>query len=123
CKLELVDIHKPIHRGTGYGRIAFCCPTDDISKIEQMMRSNNQGSIVIPQMELGGVVEIVVLGDPDGHEICFVGEERYIKACKTDDDALKKFSKGLEETKKYSVTDMKYDVGEDDKTGTHKAKE
>ncbi|CAF0919181.1 unnamed protein product [Didymodactylos carnosus] len=120
CKLELVDIHKPIHRGTGYGRIAFSCPTDDIPKIEEMMKDNKQGSIIIPEMKLGGLLDtkvtVVILGDPDEHEICFVGEENYIKACKTDDGASKKFAKALADTSEYPIDERHYDIGEDEKT-------
>jgi len=118
-KLELIDIHHPIKRGTGYGRIAFSCPTDDVKKIEKMMMENDE-KIVIRQTVLGtkGKVEVtvVILGDRDGQEICFVGEENYIKLCKSEDDATQKFEKALNQSKKSPDDNKKYDTGEDEQT-------
>ena len=31
CKLELVDIGKPVDHATAFGRIAFACPKGEVS--------------------------------------------------------------------------------------------
>jgi len=97
CQLELIatNNNQPIERGTGYGRKAFSCPIEDIETIQKIIENENF-TIVIPEIKLGddmldsNKVTVVILGDPDGHEICFVGEENYANGCKTDDDAEKK---------------------------------
>ncbi|CAF3980949.1 unnamed protein product, partial [Rotaria sp. Silwood1] len=100
CQLELIELQQTIDRGTGYGRKAFSCPTNDIEPIQDMIEKEGY-DILISAMELGELLDlnkekIVILSDPDGHEICFVGEENYFKGCETDPDAEKKFYKGLE---------------------------
>lgn len=100
CQLELIGLNHTIERGTGYGRKALCCPTADIDLIKTTVE--NEGfRILIQPVLLGGLLDankekVVILADPDGHEICFVGEENYFKSCATDPDAAKKFHKGLE---------------------------
>ncbi|UJR21870.1 hypothetical protein I4U23_024943 [Adineta vaga] len=115
CQLQLNGLNKPIDRGTGYGRKAFSCPKNDIDLIQKMMEKEGF-TILIPAMELGGLLDfnkqkVVILSDPDGHEICFVGEENYFKGCETDPDAEKKFYKGLENLPDDSY---KYLIGEDE---------
>ncbi|CAF3635045.1 unnamed protein product [Adineta steineri] len=120
CQLELIGLNQAIERGTGYGRKAFSCPRHDIDILQKMMEKEGF-TVLIPAMELGGLLDfnkekIVILQDPDGHEICFVGEENYYKGCETDCDAEKKFLKGLEN--KPDDPD-KYLIGEDESTKRH----
>ncbi|CAF0980849.1 unnamed protein product [Rotaria sordida] len=115
CQLELIELKQPIDRGTGYGRKAFCCATNDVELIQNMIEKEGY-NILIPVMELGDLLDfnkdkVVILSDPDGHEICFVGEENYFKACETDPDAEKKFYKGLENK---PDDPNKYLIGEDE---------
>ncbi|CAF0937274.1 unnamed protein product [Adineta ricciae] len=117
CQLQLNGLNKHIDRGTGYGRKAFSCPKHDIDLIQSMMEKEGF-TVLIPAMELGGLLDfnkqkVVILSDPDGHEICFVGEENYFKGCETDPDAEKKFYKGLENT---PDDPNKYLIGEDEST-------
>ncbi len=76
CQLELIELDQPIEHGTGYGRKAFCCPINDVESIEKMIEKEGQ-TVLIPSMELGGFLDtnkvtVVILADPDGHEVRFV---------------------------------------------------
>jgi catechol 2,3-dioxygenase-like lactoylglutathione lyase family enzyme len=76
CQLELIQLNQPLERGTGYGRKAFCCPRNDIELIQAMMEKEGH-TILIPALELGGLLDfdkekIVILLDPDGHEVRFM---------------------------------------------------
>lgn len=73
CQLELIGLNQAIHRGTGYGRKAICCPTQDVEAIQKSVEQEGF-SILIPTMQLGGMldlnkVKVVILSDPDGHEV------------------------------------------------------
>ncbi|XP_048836681.1 glyoxalase domain-containing protein 4 isoform X1 [Brienomyrus brachyistius] len=80
CKLELCDIGGPVDHGTAFGRIAFSCPRTQLPDIEAIMKRDNQ-TILTPLVSLDtpgkATVEVVILADPDGHEICFVGDEAF----------------------------------------------
>uniref|UniRef100_A0A671PU24 Glyoxalase domain-containing protein 4-like n=1 Tax=Sinocyclocheilus anshuiensis TaxID=1608454 RepID=A0A671PU24_9TELE len=105
CKLELQDIGGAVHHGSAFGRIAFACPRDQVSysnisqqypfylvsfyrnvfvlqlpDIEALMKKEKQ-KILTPLVRLDtpgkATVEVVILADPDGHEICFVGDEAF----------------------------------------------
>ena len=77
CQLELIELdHHPINRGTGYGRKAFSCPTDDVELIQEMIEKAGH-DILIPVMELGETEnlnkdKIVILSDPDKHEVSLI---------------------------------------------------
>ncbi|KAM9468551.1 glyoxalase domain-containing protein 4 [Clarias gariepinus] len=80
CKLELQDIRASVDHGTAFGRIAFSCPREQLPNIEALMKKENQ-KILTPLVSLDtpgkATVEVVILADPDGHEICFVGDEAF----------------------------------------------
>ncbi|XP_036415382.1 glyoxalase domain-containing protein 4 [Colossoma macropomum] len=80
CKLELQDIGATVDHGTAFGRIAFSCPREQLPGIEALMKKENQ-KILTPLVSLDtpgkATVEVVILADPDGHEICFVGDEAF----------------------------------------------
>ncbi|TSQ46644.1 Glyoxalase domain-containing protein 4 [Bagarius yarrelli] len=80
CKLELQDIGAPVDHGTAFGRIAFSCPREQLPEIEALMKKENQ-KILTPLVSLDtpgkATVEVIILADPDGHEICFVGDEAF----------------------------------------------
>uniref|UniRef100_A0A8B9JWC2 VOC domain-containing protein n=1 Tax=Astyanax mexicanus TaxID=7994 RepID=A0A8B9JWC2_ASTMX len=80
CKLELQDIGASVDHGTAFGRIAFSCPREQLPDIEALMKKENQ-KILTPLVSLDtpgkATVEVVILADPDGHEICFVGDEAF----------------------------------------------
>ncbi|NP_001188167.1 glyoxalase domain-containing protein 4 [Ictalurus punctatus] len=80
CKLELQDIRASVDHGTAFGRIAFSCPREQLPDLEALMKKENQ-KILTPLVSLDtpgkATVEVVILADPDGHEICLVGDEAF----------------------------------------------
>ncbi|XP_053313305.1 glyoxalase domain-containing protein 4 [Spea bombifrons] len=92
CKLELQDIGRTVDHGTAFGRIAFACPKDELPGIEAQMKKENQ-KILTPLVSLDtpgkATVQVVILADPDGHEICFVGDEAFRELSQTDPNADK----------------------------------
>eukprot|EP00062_Callorhinchus_milii_P015300 gi/632965409/ref/XP_007898876.1/ PREDICTED: glyoxalase domain-containing protein 4 [Callorhinchus milii] len=92
CKLELQNISEPVDHGTSYGRIAFSCPREQLPEIEAEMKKENQ-KILTPLVSLDtpgkATVEVIILADPDGHEICFVGDAAFRQLSRVDPDANK----------------------------------
>ncbi|XP_071110738.1 glyoxalase domain-containing protein 4-like [Haliotis cracherodii] len=90
CKLELVDIGSTVDHATAFGRVAFSCPKDELPGIEKVMKDNNQ-TILTPFISLDtpgkATVQVVIVADPDGHEICFVGDEAFRELSQTDPKA------------------------------------
>uniref|UniRef100_A0A8C4PXI4 Glyoxalase domain containing 4 n=2 Tax=Eptatretus burgeri TaxID=7764 RepID=A0A8C4PXI4_EPTBU len=80
CKLELRDVSQAIDHGTAFGRIAFACPRVQLPTIQETME-NQQQTVLTPLLSLDtpgkATVEVVIVADPDGHEICFVGDESF----------------------------------------------
>ncbi|XP_075969773.1 glyoxalase domain-containing protein 4 [Anticarsia gemmatalis] len=99
AKLELVDIGEPVNRAKAYGRIAFSCPFDEQPIIDQKIQAA-QGTILTPLISLDtpgkATVRVIILADPDGHEICFVDDESFRQLSQVDpnsDADLDKFIK------------------------------
>lgn len=91
-KLELVDISKPVDRAKAYGRIAFSCPHSEQEIVDQKIRNSNQ-TILTPLISLDtpgkATVRVIILADPDGHEICFVDDEAFRELSKVDPEGVK----------------------------------
>uniref|UniRef100_U3JTD0 Glyoxalase domain containing 4 n=2 Tax=Ficedula albicollis TaxID=59894 RepID=U3JTD0_FICAL len=87
CKLELQAVGGAVDHGTAFGRIAFSCAKDELPNIEALMKRENQ-RILTPLVSLDtpgkATVQVVILADPDGHEICFVGDEAFRELSKVD---------------------------------------
>ncbi|ELU09205.1 hypothetical protein CAPTEDRAFT_224395 [Capitella teleta] len=85
--LELVQIEKAVDHASAGGRIAFSCPTQQLPEIERKMKENEE-TILTPLVRLDtpgkASVEVVILADPDGHEICFVGDEAFRELSQVD---------------------------------------
>ncbi|KAF5298167.1 hypothetical protein FQA39_LY02591 [Lamprigera yunnana] len=97
AKLELQEIGSKINREEAYGRIAFSCPFEEQSVIDEKIKKNN-GKILTPLISLDtpgkATVRVIILADPDDHEICFVDDEAFKELSKVDpeaDAALKKY--------------------------------
>lgn len=90
CKLELIDIGTKVKHAKAFGRIAFSCPRTQLPDIQEKMKSANQ-TILTPLVSLDtpgkATVEVVILADPDGHEICFVGDEAFRELSQVDPKA------------------------------------
>ncbi|XP_046389711.1 glyoxalase domain-containing protein 4 isoform X1 [Ischnura elegans] len=87
AKLELQDIGTAVDHASAYGRIAFSCPYDDQPAIDEKIKSMN-GKILTPLISLDtpgkATVRVIILADPDGHEICFVDDEGFRELSKVD---------------------------------------
>jgi catechol 2,3-dioxygenase-like lactoylglutathione lyase family enzyme len=90
AKLVLKQISGPIDRGEAFGRIAFSCPKSELPVIEKAIKEANE-TILTPLVSLDtpgkATVEVVILADPDGHEICFVGDEGFRELSRVDPKA------------------------------------
>lgn len=79
-ELELIKLNEKINRAKAYGRIAFAVPYDTQPEIDRIIKENNQ-TILTPLISLDtpgkATVRVIILADPDGHEICFVDEEGF----------------------------------------------
>ncbi|XP_061136838.1 glyoxalase domain-containing protein 4 [Syngnathus typhle] len=102
CKLELRDINGTVNHGTAFGRIAFSCPRDQLPDLEALMKKEKQ-NILTPLVSLDtpgkATVEVVILADPDGHEICFVGDEAFRQLSMVDPKGNELLDKGMAEDK------------------------
>jgi catechol 2,3-dioxygenase-like lactoylglutathione lyase family enzyme len=90
--LRLVQLRhgEKLHRGTGYGRIAFACPTEDLEQLQESVKSAGfevQTPLVALDTPGKATVHVVILADPDGHEVCLVGDEAFRKLSKEDEEA------------------------------------
>ncbi|XP_068629625.1 glyoxalase domain-containing protein 4 [Battus philenor] len=99
AKLELVDIGEPVNHAKAYGRIAFSCPFEEQPIIDEKVRAAN-GKILTPLISLDtpgkATVRVIILADPDDHEICFVDDESFRQLSQVDpnsDADLDKFIK------------------------------
>lgn len=83
AKLEFQEIGEPLDHGEAYGRIAFSVPRDDLDKIDYTIKNSSNPKYVIfkPLMVLDtpgkASVKVIILKDPDEHEICFVEDENF----------------------------------------------
>lgn len=88
--LRLRQISEPIDHKSAYGRIAFSCPSVDLKPIQAVVEEAEQ-KVLTPYLSLDtpgkATVQVVILADPDGHEICFVGDEGFRELSKVDPEA------------------------------------
>ncbi|XP_026476938.1 glyoxalase domain-containing protein 4-like [Ctenocephalides felis] len=86
AKIEFNQVNA-VDRAKAYGRIAFSCPFAQQEIIDKTIRDNNQ-TILTPLLVLPtpgkASVRVIILADPDGHEICFVEDEGYRKLSEFD---------------------------------------
>lgn len=91
-KLELQQIEEKLDHAEAYGRIAFACPLDEQPAIDDVIQKNKQ-TILTPLISLDtpgkATVRVIILADPDGHEICFVDEEGFRKLSAFDPEGNK----------------------------------
>jgi len=88
--LEEVGGGKVDHK-TAFGRIAFAVPSKELPGIQSRMESEALGKIQTPLVSLDtpgkATVQVVILSDPDSHEICFVGSEAFEELSRVDPKA------------------------------------
>ncbi|XP_053131394.1 glyoxalase domain-containing protein 4 isoform X2 [Hemicordylus capensis] len=75
---------------------------NQLPAIEALMKKENQ-KILTPLVSLDtpgkATVQVVILADPDGHEICFVGDEAFRELSKVDPNGGKLLDKAMEADK------------------------
>ncbi|XP_050509327.1 glyoxalase domain-containing protein 4 [Diabrotica virgifera virgifera] len=80
AKLEIQEISEAIDRGEAFGRIAFSIPHAEQEPLSTKINENNC-KVLTPLTVLPtpgkADVRVLILADPDGHEICFVDDEGY----------------------------------------------
>lgn len=80
AKLELKDIGTPINHAKAYGRIAFAVPHAEQPEIQKNIKQSGHKILTdLITLDTPGKasVRVIILADPDGHEICFVDEEGF----------------------------------------------
>lgn len=90
CQLKLITISQPVDHASAFGRIAFSCPRSQLMDLENLMKNENQKILKhLVSLDTPGkaTVEVVILADPDGHEICFVGDEAFRELSRFDPKA------------------------------------
>ncbi|XP_047468818.1 glyoxalase domain-containing protein 4-like isoform X1 [Penaeus chinensis] len=102
AKLVLRDIGIPVNHAKAFGRIAFAVPGGSLLGTEEKMKDAGQ-KIITPYVSLDtpgkATVQVVILADPDGHEICFVGDEGFRELSQVDLNADKLLSEAMEKDK------------------------
>ena len=91
AKLEMVSSKgQPVRHEKAYGRIAFASPESELAPLQETMLEKKQ-TILTKLVSLPtpgkATVEVVILADPDGHEICFVGETGFDDLSQVDPNA------------------------------------
>lgn len=79
-KLEFEDIGTEVNHAKAYGRIAFSVPFSEQPMIQKPIKeSGNKILTDLITLDTPGKasVRVIILADPDGHEICFVDDEGF----------------------------------------------
>jgi len=80
AKLEFEDIGTKVNHAKAYGRIAFSVPFPEQSTIQKAIKeSGNKILTDLITLDTPGKasVRVIILADPDEHEICFVDDEGF----------------------------------------------
>ncbi|XP_001607676.1 glyoxalase domain-containing protein 4 [Nasonia vitripennis] len=80
AKLELKDIGTEVKHAKAYGRIAFAVPKAELEVIRKKIKDTDNKILTdLISLDTPGkaTVTVIILADPDGHEICFVDEEGF----------------------------------------------
>lgn len=103
AKLELEDIGTEVNHAKAYGRIAFSIPFDQQPEIQKKIReSGNKILTDLITLDTPGKasVRVIILADPDGHEICFVDDEGFRKLSVPDYPSEKVLDRYIEKEEK-----------------------
>lgn len=80
AKVEFEDIGTAVNHAKAYGRIAFSVPHNEQPEIQKRIQdSKNKILTDLITLDTPGKasVRVIILADPDGHEICFVDDEGF----------------------------------------------
>lgn len=102
AKLKLVKIQEQLDHKSAFGRIAFSCPANQLKAIQKAAEDNGR-TVLTPYLSLDtpgkATVQVVILADPDGHEICFVGDEGFRQLSQVDPEANNLIEKSIADDK------------------------
>lgn len=88
--LRFKQIEEDIDHKAAYGRIAFSCPSNELKSIQKRIE-DVKDKVLTPYLSLDtpgkATVQVVILADPNGHEICFVGDEGFRELSQVDEKA------------------------------------
>nr|CAH8838438.1 unnamed protein product [Trichobilharzia regenti] len=90
CHLKLISIHKAVDHASAFGRIAFACPSSQLPVLQNVMDAQKETILTrLVSLDTPGkaTVQVIILADPDGHEICFVGDEAFRQLSQIDPKA------------------------------------
>ena len=92
CLLRLVELAPRVvlDHAEAYGRIAFACPTDALPKLQAHLQAHQHEILkewVALETPGKANVHVVIAADPDGYEICYVGDEAFRELSKRDPEA------------------------------------
>ncbi|XP_056635697.1 glyoxalase domain-containing protein 4 [Diorhabda carinulata] len=92
AKLGLQEIGKAIDRGQAFGRIAFSIPYKEQEPLAKKV-DEKKCTVLTPLTVLPtpgkSDVRVLILADPDGHEICFVDDEGFRQLSQPDYESEK----------------------------------
>lgn len=95
---------QPVEHAKAPGRIAFSCPASLLPQIETKVKEERGDSgVLTPLVSLDtpgkAQVQVVILADTDGQEICFVGDEAFRELSQVDPNADNLLEAALEKDK------------------------
>lgn len=100
ASLRLKAVNEEIDHKTAFGRIAFSCPSEQLKGIEKLTTDAGH-KVLTPYVSLDtpgkATVQVVIIADPDGHEICFVGDEGFRQLSQVDPKANELIEKSMAE--------------------------
>uniref|UniRef100_A0AC35FJ56 VOC domain-containing protein n=1 Tax=Panagrolaimus sp. PS1159 TaxID=55785 RepID=A0AC35FJ56_9BILA len=93
--VELVATKNEIIQESAAGRITFSIPENQLVPLQESVKNYDKNLIQKEITELKtpnkSAVRVVILTDPNGHEICFVGEEDFDRLAQFDPNAQQLF--------------------------------
>nr|ADG64921.1 hypothetical protein [Drosophila pseudoobscura] len=98
ASLQLTQTPDPINRAKAYGRIAFAVPAATQQPLHEAVVATGGTVLKSPiTLETPGkpAVTVLILADPDGHEICFVDEEGFSQLSQEEPDGDHRLEKYL----------------------------
>ncbi|WKY00056.1 hypothetical protein Q1695_014718 [Nippostrongylus brasiliensis] len=102
CSLEVRQLPEGtvLDRASAYGRIAFAYPDEKLHDLQSKIKAANLPilkELVTLDTPGKASVQVVILADPDQHEICFVGDRGFRELSKVDPAADELIRKAIDE--------------------------
>lgn len=102
AELKLHKIAGAVEYAKAAGRVAFAIPGNELKGLEEKVKGAG-GTILTPYITLDtpgkAQVQVVIFADPDGQEICFVGDEGFRDLSQVDPKGEELLSEAMEKDK------------------------